>query len=221
MRLVLVGPPGSGKGTQARLLVERLGLTYIGTGEILREAVRQGTETGRLAEPFLRAGQLVPDKMVNELVAERFHRDDRPARFVMDGYPRTKAQAVAFDQMLLGVKLDLGAVISYVIADGEVVKRLVGDRRYCPADGSTYSLTAKPPKLPGRCDVCGRELVRRDDDTEDTIRKRLRVFHECADALIEHYRAVGKLVEVSALDPIEAIYQNVLRRVPHEAVGPC
>jgi adenylate kinase len=221
MRLVLVGPPGSGKGTQARLLVERLGLTYIGTGEILREAVRLGTETGKLAEPYLRAGQLVPDTMVNELVADRFHRHDRLLRFVMDGYPRTKAQAVAFDQMLHEQKLDLDGVVSYAIADDDVVKRLVGDRRYCPIDGTTYSLSAKPPKAPGRCDVCGRELVRRDDDTEETIRRRLRVFHASADALIEHYRAAGKLVEVSALDPIEAIYQSVLRRVPIEAKSPC
>src|SRR5262245_57212676 len=124
MRLVLIGPPGSGKGTQAQLLRERLGLEGIGTGEILRAAVRRGTDTGRRAEPYLKEGRLVPDELVNRLVAERFRRPDRPRRFVMDGYPRTVGQAVAFDALLGELGLDLDAAVNLVIGDDEVVRRL-------------------------------------------------------------------------------------------------
>lgn len=124
MRLVLVGPPGSGKGTQAKLLVERLGLTYIGTGEILRDAIRAGTPTGKLAEPLLKQGLLVPDGVVNGVVEELFGRDTAPAKFVLDGYPRTATQAVAFDELLARLKIRLTAVLHFDVSDEEVVKRM-------------------------------------------------------------------------------------------------
>lgn len=129
MRVVFIGPPGSGKGTQAKLLQERLGFEYIGTGDILRAAVIQQTDTGKQAAPYLAQGSLVPDQLVNEIVAERFHRGPPCPRFVMDGYPRTVAQAIAFDKILAGVKLPLDAVIHFVIDENEVVKRLSGRGR--------------------------------------------------------------------------------------------
>src|SRR5438067_11277094 len=154
MRLILVGPPGSGKGTQAKLLSSRLGLVHIGTGDILREAGRQNTPLGQVALPYMRSGQLVPDDLVNEIVAEYFRRDGRPDRFVLDGYPRTLAQAASFDQVLRQHFLDLQAVVHMIVEDEEIVRRLSG-RWSCPKCKSTYHLTKKPPLNPGVCDKCG------------------------------------------------------------------
>jgi adenylate kinase len=217
MRLVLVGPPGSGKGTQAKLLVERLGLAYIGTGEILRDAIRQGTPTGRLADPLIKQGLLVPDTVVNDVVAELFRRPDRPERFVMDGYPRTYAQAIAFDALLAQQFLKLDAVIDLDIPDDEVVRR-ISSRRCCAnkACGTCFNLAFVPPKKDGVCDKCGSPLMLRDDDKEETVRRRLAEFHKNTDALIDHYRQRGLLREVSAMDPVETIYGNIVKRLPGE-----
>lgn len=211
MRLILLGPPGSGKGTQAKLLSERLGLVHIGTGDILREAVRLGTPSGKLAEPYVRTGKLVPDSLVNELVADRFRRDDRPERFVMDGYPRTLAQAASFDQVLRQQFLNLCAVCLLVVDDEEIVRRLSG-RWSCPRPGcqTTYHITKNPPRVPGICDRCGTPLVQREDDKEETIRRRLGVYRQNTLELIPHYRAQGILYEVPGEGDIEAIHADIL-----------
>jgi adenylate kinase len=218
MRLVLVGPPGSGKGTQAKRLVERLGLAYIGTGEILREAVRQNTPVGRVAAPLLKQGLLVPDPVVNDVVAELFRGAGRPDRFVMDGYPRTLAQAVAFDALMRQQFLKLDAVVNLAIDDDEVVRRISG-RRCCsnPACGVCFHVLANAPKDPGVCDRCGSSLTLRDDDKEETVRRRLTEFHKNCDPLLDHYARQGLVRNVSALDPVEAIYQNMLRALPAAA----
>jgi adenylate kinase len=215
MRLVLVGPPGSGKGTQAKLLVERLGLTYVGTGEILRDAIKRQSPTGRLVKPLMDQGLLVPDAVVNEVVAELFRRPDRPDRFVMDGYPRTYAQAVAFDALLAQQFLKLDAVVNLDISDDEVVRR-ISSRRCCanPACATCYNLAFMPPKKDGICDRCGSPLVLRDDDKEETVRRRLAEFHKNTDALIDHYRDRGLLRTVSALDAVDVIYANVVKALP-------
>jgi adenylate kinase len=218
MRLVLVGPPGSGKGTQAELLVKRLGLTYVGTGEILRDAIRRQTPLGKQVEQTIKQGLLVPDPVVNDLVAELFRGPGRPERFVMDGYPRTLAQAVAFDALLRQQFLRLDAVVSLAISDEEVVCRISG--RWCcsnPACGVCFHLTARPPKVPGVCDVCGSPLLQRIDDQESTVRRRLAEFHKTTDALLDHYDRIGLLRKVSALDPIETIYANILKVLPTAA----
>jgi adenylate kinase len=214
MRLVLVGPPGSGKGTQADLLVKRLGLAYIGTGDILRAAIKARTLVGREAEPLLKVGRLAPDAVVNDLVAELFRRPDRPEKFVLDGYPRTYAQAVAFDALLTLEYVKLDAVVSLVVDDEEVVRR-IGSRRCCenPTCRTSFNLLARPPKVEGVCDRCGSKLATRDDDREETVRRRLVEFHANTDQLLAHYRGRGLLREVSALDPVETIYSNVLRAV--------
>lgn len=215
MRLVLVGPPGSGKGTQARRLVERLGLTYVGTGEILRDAVRRTTPLGSQVGPLLKQGLLAPDALVNDVVAELFRGPARPDRFVMDGYPRTLAQAVAFDALLRQEFLRLDAVVNLTIADEEVVRR-IGRRVGCsnPACAVTYHLDAAPPKVPGRCDRCGAPLAVRDDDREATVRRRLVEFHKNTDALLDHYRRQGLVRDVPALDDIEATYTTIAGRLP-------
>lgn len=214
MRLVLVGAPGSGKGTQAELLVKRLGLTYIGTGDILRAAIKNKTPIGLQAEPIIKKGLLVPDSIVNDLVAEVLRKPDRPERFVMDGYPRTYAQAIAFDALLNLLFVRLDAVVSLAVSDEEVVKR-IGSRRCCggPNCGICYNLLARPPKVDGMCDRCGQPLVIRDDDKEETVRSRLVEFHNNTDRLIEHYRTRGLLREVRALDPVETIHSNIVKAV--------
>ena len=216
MRLVLVGPPGSGKGTQARLLTERHGLSSYGTGDILRDAIRRGTPQGRLAEPLIRKGQLAPDSLVNELVSDLFNCKSRPERFVFDGYPRTLAQAVWFDDLLAKLNLPLTAVVQFDVSDEEVVRRISG-RRVCPANGTVYHVTDRPPRVPGVCDIDGKPLVHRDDDREEVVRERLRVFHDNTDALLDHYRKAGRLVAVPAIGAIESIYQDMMSRLSGRA----
>jgi len=211
MRLVLVGAPGSGKGTQAELLVQRLGLTYVGTGAILRDAIARHTPTGRLVQPLMDQGLLVPDTIVNDVVAELLQRPDRPERFVLDGYPRTCAQAVAFDELQVEARRPLTGVVSFAISDDEVVRR-ISSRRVCvdKACLASYNLAFRRPRLDGICDKCGSALLIRDDDKEETVRRRLTEFHKSTDALIEHYRRNGLLREVDATQSVEAIYASVL-----------
>jgi adenylate kinase len=215
MRLVLVGPPGSGKGTQAEKLCERLGLAYVGTGNILREAIKQNTPVGQMAKPLIDRGLLVPDTVVNDVVAELF-RSRRPERFVMDGYPRTYAQAIAFDALLSQEFLKLDAVVNLTIADDEVVRR-IGSRRCCTKKdcGVCFNLAFRPPKKSGVCDRCGSPLELRDDDKEETVRRRLVEFHKNTNALLAHYRRAGLLRDVSALEPVDVVYKNIELALPH------
>jgi adenylate kinase len=210
MRLILLGPPGSGKGTQAKLLSQRLGLAHISTGDILREAVRLKTPAGRLAHPYLDSGQLVPDDFVNEMVADRFRRDDRPEKFVMDGYPRTLAQAASFDQALRQQFLGLDAVVQLLADVEEVVRRLSG-RWSCPTCKTPYHTLFKPPRIPGLCDLDGTRLVQREDDKEETIRRRMAVYHENTEALVDYYRRQNLLRPVNGTGDIEAIYARILQ----------
>lgn len=212
MRLILLGPPGCGKGTQAKLLGKRQRLEHIGTGDLLREAIRNDTPTGKRAKSFVEAGQLVPNDLVNEIIAERFRRDDRPARFVMDGYPRTLAQAASFDQVLGQQFLDLSGVLLLQVEDEEIVKRLTG-RWSCPKSGckATYHTENNAPRVPGVCDDCGTKLVQREDDRVETVRARLVVYHKDTVELIPHYRQQGLLREVPGSGGIEQVYNNLLR----------
>ena len=220
MRVILLGSPGSGKGTQAKLLSQRQNLVHVGTGDILREAVRMKTAAGRQAEPFVKSGLLVPDLLVNELVADRFRRDDRPERFVMDGYPRTVAQASAFDQVLRQQFLGLDSVILLMVDDEKVVTRLSG-RWVCPICKTPYHLVSNPPQKAGFCDKgCG-PLIQRDDDREETVRERLRVYHENTEALIAHYRSHGLLHEVPGEGGIEEIYSKIADVLNHQAGRSC
>ena len=207
MRLILLGPPGCGKGTQSKLLSKRLGLEHIGTGDLLRVGMRARTPVGEQARPFVEAGQLVPDAVVNDLVAERFARADRPLSFVMDGYPRTVAQASAFDGVLERHKLPLDAVLLLAVQDDEIIHRLSG-RWSCPSPGckATFHTVSNPPRVVGVCDDCGSALVQRDDDKEETVRARLVVYHRDTAELIPYYRSKGLLTEVRGQGEIEGIY---------------
>lgn len=212
MRLVLVGPPGSGKGTQAERLVKQFSLTQVGTGAMFRDAIDRGTQMGREVGPLIKRGLLVSDTIVNDVVAELFRSPARPDCFVMDGYPRTYAQAIAFDALIKLEFMPLDAVVNLSIADDEVVRR-IGGRLCCasPDCGVCFHTTARPPKVAGKCDVCGSSIVVREDDKEETIRRRLGEFHKNTDALLDHYRKQGLVRDISATDPPETIYQNILK----------
>jgi adenylate kinase len=222
MRLILLGPPGCGKGTQADLLSQRIGLEHIGTGDLLRAAIRNNTPMGQRAKPFVEAGKLVPDELVNDLIAERFRRPDRPDRFVMDGYPRTVAQARAFDGVLREQGLPLTAVVLLDVPDEEIVRRVAG-RWSCPAQGckATYHIESNPPRVPGICDRCGTALIQRDDDKPETVRRRLVVYHRNTEELIPYYRSRGLLREVAGAVGIEHVYDNLMKALNSQAGPPC
>ncbi len=212
MRLILIGPPGSGKGTQAKLLSERQGLVHFSTGDILRDAVAHQTPDGMRAKVFMHAGQLVPDELVNDIVRARFRGPNKPQKFVMDGYPRTHVQAIAFDAVLANEALGLNAVVFLNVADEEIVRRLSG-RRSCPNASckAIYHVITQPPKVDGVCDKCQSPLTQRDDDKAETILNRLDVFHALHDEILRHYQKQGLLVEVQGRGDVEAIYANIVK----------
>jgi adenylate kinase len=222
MRLILLGPPGSGKGTQAQLLARNLHLEHIATGDLLRAAVRNMTDLGRRAKSYMDAGQLVPDQLVNDLIAERFRRPDRPEHFVLDGYPRTVSQAEALDGMLQEAGLDLSAVVLLKVDDDSIVRR-ISNRWSCPQANckATYHTESKPPKAPGVCDVCGTALVQRADDRPETVRARLKVYHRDTVELIPYYRAKGLLHDVPGEGDIEQIYQRIVETINPVAGRKC
>jgi adenylate kinase len=220
MRLILLGPPGSGKGTQAQLLCKRLRLEHISTGDMLRDAKCRDTPLGRRAKPYMDSGRLVPDDLVNDIVADRFKGDNRPEHFVMDGYPRTLAQAVSFDQVLRQQYLDLTAVVQLSVDDAEIVRRL-GGRWSCPTCKASYHEQSNPPRAPGVCDNDGKALVQRDDDKPETVRERLRVYHAETEELIPHYAARGLLREAPGEGGIEQTYSAIMQVLNIQAGPPC
>ena len=184
MNLILLGGPGAGKGTQAKLIVEEYKIPQISTGDMLREAVKQGTELGKKAKEYMDKGELVPDEIVIGIVRDRLKQPDCEKGFILDGFPRTIAQAEALDKMLdeIGKKID--AVINIYVPEEEIVKRIV-NRRTCKKCGAIYHLIYSPPKESNKCDKCGGELYQRDDDKEETVRERLRVYKQQTEPLIE------------------------------------
>ncbi|MBI1830004.1 MAG: nucleoside monophosphate kinase, partial [Planctomycetes bacterium] len=187
-------------------------LFHFATGDILREAVDKDTPEGQKAKPFMTAGQLVPDDLVNDIVNARLRGPQQPRDFVLDGYPRTLAQAIALDSVLKEQSLGLNAVVFLDVEDEEIVRRL-GNRWTCPNTmcKAIYHALFKPAKVAGRCDLCQTPLYQRDDDKPATIRKRLQVFHECHDAILRHYRDQRLLIEVPGRGDIEAIYADLVK----------
>lgn len=208
-KFVFLGPPGAGKGTQAVRLAKKLAIPHISTGEILRAAVREGTELGRTAKSFMDRGELVPDDVVAGVVAERLAAGDCRDGYLLDGFPRTVPQADALARRTGG---DPGLVVYFHLDEEEVVARLTG-RRTCPECGENYHVKYLPPRVPGRCDRCGAELIQRSDDTEATVRERLRVYHEQTGELVDYYRVNGRLVEVDAAGAPDEVYERLLSEV--------
>jgi adenylate kinase len=213
VNLVLLGPPGAGKGTQAARLKERYGLAHLSTGDMLREAVAAGTEVGKEAEGIMAKGQLVPDEVVNRVVAERIARPDCAAGFILDGFPRTIAQAEALDALLAERGLKLDAVIEFVVDDEALVTRIAG-RYACAKCGALYHDRANPTAVPGRCDACGStEFVRRPDDKPETVRARLRAYHEQTAPLLPYYKDKGLLISIDGMAEIDAVSAEIVRRL--------
>ena len=220
MRLILLGPPGSGKGTQAKLLCSRNHLVHIATGDILRRAIEENTPAGARARPFMEAGKLVPDELVNGVIAERFASADRPTRFVMDGYPRSLVQADTFDALLDRHHLCLAAVVLLTVDDEEIVRRVAG-RWVCPRCQTPYHVESNPPRVPGVCDLDGVRLEQRPDDRAETVRARLEVYRNNTAGLARHYRDKGLLREVFASGDIEGVYQRILEVLRGQAGSSC
>lgn len=198
MKLILLGPPGAGKGTQAEILSKRLGIDTISTGVMLRTAIREETELGKLAQGYINRGELVPDDVVVGIVKERLSMDDCKKGFILDGFPRTTAQAEALSQT--GIEID--KVLSLEVSDEAIIERLSG-RRECKKCGTPYHISFNPTKKEGICDACGGELIQRPDDNEETVKNRINVYHEQTEPIKEYYEKTGKLVIAYGKEKLE------------------
>ena len=208
MNLILLGAPGAGKGTQAEILVEKLGIPAISTGNMLREAIANGTPVGLQAKHYMDNGLLVPDEVILGIVAERVAQPDCAKGFILDGVPRTLAQAEALEAK--NVRID--HVVSIEIDDSVIEGRMTG-RRVCSKCGASYHIVANPPKTEGVCDSCGSELIIRKDDAPETVRRRLDVYHAETEVLKDFYQKLGKLRIVEGNQPIEDANRDILKAV--------
>jgi adenylate kinase len=213
MRLVLLGPPGAGKGTQAERIAARYRIPHLSTGNMLREAVAADTEMGRRAKAIMEAGRLVPDEVMNQLVAERLAQPDAARGFVLDGFPRTLAQAEALDDLLEQRDQRLDAVLELAVDDDALVERISG-RFACARCGAGYHDRFKQPRVKGVCDVCGgREFVRREDDKPETVRARLKAYHEQTAPLLPYYRNKGLLITVDGMAEIDDVTAQIFEKI--------
>jgi len=206
MKIILLGAPGAGKGTQAELLTEKLSIPAISTGNMLREAMANGTELGKKVKKFMDEGSLVPDELIIGIVADRVTRPDCSKGFILDGMPRTLAQAEALEKE--GVVID--HVVSIEVDDAEIEGRMTG-RRVCGHCGASYHIVANPPKTEGKCDHCGSELIIRKDDKPETVRHRLEVYHASTEILKDFYQKLGRLRLVNGSQSIEGANEDILK----------
>lgn len=209
MNIVFLGPPGAGKGTQAKILIEKYGIPQISTGDMLREHRAKGTELGKKAQEYMDKGQLVPDEIILGMVKERLAQSDCAKGFILDGFPRTVAQAEALDKILSEMNKKLDFALALVVPDELLVERLTG-RRTCKNCGMMFHVKYKPPKVEGKCDACGGELYQRPDDNEETVRNRLKVYHESTAPLIDYYKKKGILKEIDGSKSIEEITAQLI-----------
>ena len=210
MRIVLVGPPGAGKGTQAKVVAERLSIPAISTGDIFRANVAAGTELGVTAKRYMDAGALVPDEVTIGLIRDRFTEDDAVEGFLLDGFPRNVPQAEALEAMLTGINVKLDRVVELKVDNEEVVRRIAG-RRLCRNDSShIFHVDSKPPAVERVCDACRGELYQRDDDREETVRERLRVYEAETAPIIGFYAQRGLLSSVDAMGALDAVTERIL-----------
>lgn len=206
--IILLGAPGSGKGTQAKKLSASFSIPQISTGDILREAVKNGTEMGRKAKVFMDQGGLVPDEVVIGIVRDRLKEPDCEKGFILDGFPRTIPQAQELDRVAKELGKEISSVLSLDVDEEEILERLSG-RRTCAGCGAMYHVRFNPPKESQRCDMCGNALLQRDDDKEETIRARLENYKKSTEPLIDYYRGSGKIRSVKATGDIDAIFANI------------
>jgi adenylate kinase len=218
VRLVLLGPPGAGKGTQARSLAALWKIPQVASGDLLRAAVREGTKLGREAAGYMDRGALVPDELVLKMVAERLEKPDARVGFILDGFPRNVMQAEALAAGLARTGQKLDKVVAVIVPDEELVKRISG-RRTCRNCNAMYHMTFEPPKKPGVCDKCGGELYQRADDAEATVRERLKVYREATQPLLDHYGRLGLLARIDGVGRPEEVEKRILAAVGGVAPG--
>jgi adenylate kinase len=218
--IVLLGPPGAGKGTQAKLIAEYYGIPHISTGDILRSNVARGTELGKKAKAVMERGELVSDDLVNGMVADRIKQPDCDRGFVLDGFPRTVAQAEWLDRELAGKAGNTRptVVVDVDVSYNQLLQRLTG-RRTCPVDGKIYNIYLQPPKEKGVCDVCGTQLFQRVDDTEEVISERLKSYERQTLPLEDFYRKQGRLRRINGEQPVEQVLAEMFRAIEGDAVA--
>ncbi|RKL61704.1 adenylate kinase [Thermoanaerobacteraceae bacterium SP2] len=209
MRIIMLGPPGAGKGTQAKKLSEEFNILQVSTGDIFRKAVQENTPMGMRAKEYMSKGLLVPDEIVVGIVEERLKQPDLAEGFILDGFPRTISQAESLEQILHKNGMSLNAVINIQVSRDGLIERFTG-RRVCKSCGASYHIKYNPPKTPGICDICGKELVIRPDDELETVKKRLKEYEQKTTPLIEFYRKRHLLTNIDGEKPIDEVYRDIV-----------
>ena len=209
MKIIMLGAPGAGKGTQAKMLAEKYGIPHISTGDIFRANIKEGTELGKKAKEFMDKGLLVPDELVIDLIMDRFKADDCKKGYILDGFPRTIPQAEALDKALAAVGEKMDYAINVEVPDENIVNRMSG-RRACVGCGATYHIKYNPTKVEGICDVCGKELILRDDDKPETVLNRLKVYHYQTQPLIDYYGKTGIVKEVDGTVDMNDVFNAIV-----------
>ncbi len=209
MKIIMLGAPGAGKGTQAKQIAGKYSIPHISTGDIFRANIKNGTELGKKAKEYMDQGLLVPDELTCDLVMDRIAQDDCENGFVLDGFPRTIPQAEALDAALKKIGQQMDFAIDVDVPDENIISRMSG-RRACLECGATYHIVSLPPKSEGKCDHCGSELVLRDDDAPETVQKRLSVYHDQTQPLIDYYKKQGILKSVDGTQPMEAVFDAIV-----------
>lgn len=209
MKIIMLGAPGAGKGTQAKQIADKYSISHISTGDIFRANIKNGTELGKKAKQYMDQGALVPDELTCDLVMDRIQQDDCKNGFVLDGFPRTIPQAEALDAALGKINEKMDYAIDVDVPDENIVNRMSG-RRACLNCGATYHLISIPPKVEGICDRCGSEIVLREDDKPETVQKRLKVYHEQTQPLIDYYKNQGILKSVDGTQPMDEVFKAIV-----------
>ena len=210
MKLIMLGAPGAGKGTQAKKIAEKYGIPHISTGDIFRANIKNGTELGKKAKEYMDQGLLVPDELTCDLVVDRINQEDCSNGYILDGFPRTIPQAEALDAALTKMGTSIDFAIDVDVPDSNIVNRMSG-RRACVGCGATYHVEFNAPKVEDICDTCGGELVLRDDDKPETVQKRLSVYHAQTQPLIDYYKKANVLVEVDGTQDINVVFQDIVK----------
>ena len=209
MKIIMLGAPGAGKGTQAKMIADKCGIPHISTGDIFRANIKQGTELGRKAKEFMDKGLLVPDELTCDLVVDRIQKDDCANGFILDGFPRTIRQGEVLEEALTGLGQKVDCALDIVVPDESIIERMAG-RRACVGCGATYHIVFAPTKTEGICDKCGEKLILRDDDKPETVQKRLAVYHEQTQPLEDFYAARGVLKEVDGTQTMDKVFGDIL-----------
>lgn len=210
MKIIMLGAPGAGKGTQAKMIAEKCGIPHISTGDIFRANIKNGTELGAKAKEYMDKGLFVPDELVCDLVVDRIQQADCEKGYILDGFPRTIPQAEALEAALNAIEQKLDYAIDIDVPDENIINRMSG-RRACVGCGATYHVVFNPTKVEGKCDVCGESLILRDDDKPETVKKRLDVYHTQTQPLIDFYSARKVLVEVDGTQSMDKVFEDIMK----------